>query len=103
MIRETLLKASKLGHGARSIGRRGNESTDRKRETTAKPLKHERNHASLIGERANNRASRESPYRELYFQLYTYFITAGIHFPRWKAAFDFGMRLLIHVQSYAKI
>lgn len=89
MIRETLLKASKLGHGARSTGRRGNESTDKKRErgTTAKPtpLKHERNHASLIGGvRANNRASREGPYRESHFQLYTYFITAGIHFPRWK-------------------
>lgn len=41
MIRETLLKASKLGRGARSTGRRGNESIDRKRETTAGPLKHE--------------------------------------------------------------
>lgn len=85
MIRETLLKASKLGHSARSIGRRGNESTERKRERNTSETdtaKCERNHASLISERANNRASREDLYRELYFQLYTYFIAAGIDFPR---------------------
>lgn len=85
MIRETLLKASKLGHGARSIGRRGSESVERKRERNSSETdtaKRERNHASLIGERTNNRAIRKGLYRELYFQLYTYFIVPRIDFPR---------------------
>lgn len=40
----------------------------------------ERNHASLIGEQANNRAGPAKLHRELYFQRYVYFMAAGYIF-----------------------
>lgn len=71
MIRETLIKTSKLGREARSIGYCGIKSRDRERENSGADIAN-----VIMWVWSASKRIIEPVYRELYFQLYTYFIAA---------------------------